>query len=144
MNEPTLREVLLRRHARRQPELDALRRDVIRQEFAGPADAASAGSRPHRSSWATVCNAFWRELVLPHRVAWSAVVAGWVCVALLHVAGGPDPERSARLDPAAASAYRTFVREREAAFTALMGVSPDAPKASSKPRSAADDATRAA
>jgi hypothetical protein len=79
MTMKTPRDLLLSRHAAAQPNLDALRRQVV-AEHLGPASLEEAAP-PHG-----FVRALWVELFWPSRRAWAGLAAVWVVVLGLNLA----------------------------------------------------------
>ena len=87
---PTPREILLARHRAVEPQLDAMRADVL-ASLEAPVSRGTA-------SLPDMLRTVWRELVAPCRPAWMTLAAVWVVLLLVNGAG-----RSAGTEVAPAS-----------------------------------------
>ena len=95
----TPREILLKRHAPAQTRLDAIREQVVKEQFmpgSAPerADMLESPSeiRPRNELWGELGRQVWRELIWPCRRAWCSLGAVWVAILTLNsLTTEPDP-----------------------------------------------------
>ena len=129
----TPREVLLARHQKAEPKLDALREQVL----------ATISEAPRtKSSWVERCVDFWSNLFRRPRFAWGGLAAAWLVIIALNVASretvtttaGPVPE--ARRTPETLQALREQRRLFAAELVGSAGShDADAPRFVPRPRS---------
>ena len=135
----TLREILLGRHRSAEPQLNAIREEVLREQLqAGRPQNRTAASDAGRP-WDNFVRRMWLELVWSCRHFWLGLGAVWVVILTLQFLAA-EPQASAKSDttPLSPSVLAILREQRRLAAElteplALPGV--DKPSKTPRPRS---------
>src|SRR5947209_2974627 len=100
----TPREILLSRHRRTEPKLDAIRKRVL-AEHDEPSEA--------RLSLSFIVMELWRELIRPCRQVWGGLAAVWVAIAVFNFATTAPTAVASAKAPARNREVRMAVAERK-------------------------------
>jgi hypothetical protein len=130
----TPREILLERHRKMEPKLDALRREVLADSL----QAHEARGEPRESRWrlspAFVVEKLWRELVWPCRRIWAGLATAWVVILALNLMSGTGDGRqmAAKAESRPGPEVMAVLREQRQMLAQLL--EPSALPASSRPK----------
>ncbi len=132
----TPREILLDRHRKAEPRLDAIRERILATELPVEADSRSL-PMDHSFSLAVAGMKLWRELILPCRRIWCGLAAVWLVIAVMNVASKDSPKIANRRTSPPNSEILMATREQRLLRQELLGSSiiPAAPPGVIPPRS---------
>ena len=123
----TPRELLLHRHAATTPQLDVLRREVVR----GLDHEGTKAQRPF-SLFVSLClrgsTMLWHELICPYRRTWAGLATAWIALLIFNAAHTDRSQVALAKSIAPSTTVRLAFLEQRELLTELLGpVTPASP-----------------